>query len=186
VAEDRTTDDEPDATGTDSNKRKSGWRWDRLSSGAKAGIIGGGCGGLMLLFILCAGIVSLVNSKTKDGSEGSSSDKSRTESKSGSDKPSRGGGETEYEKGFQTGLQIAASRVAAYKDIPNNHPSKEEWRVSCNKELRELEESYHKTEEMYQLTVRHNNKDESIREAAQRRKGIADGYRKAIRDAGIR
>jgi hypothetical protein len=37
-----------------------------LSSGAKVGIIGGGCGGLLVVFILCAGVLSLVGKQMKE------------------------------------------------------------------------------------------------------------------------
>jgi hypothetical protein len=37
-----------------------------LSSGAKVGIIGGGCGGLLLILILCAGVVSLLGPARRD------------------------------------------------------------------------------------------------------------------------
>jgi hypothetical protein len=156
-------------------------KWQSLSAGAKAGIIGGGCG-LLFLFLVCAGVVGMVTKSTAPKTE----DGGGAARKSSSSSQQKAGHQESYDKGFEDGYADLELLVKDYNQ------RKGEWTKTERDHFLKIIalrlkswEDYHK-ELVDVLATRGELNDPQHAASLQFRRGMVDGAKKAIKDGGIR
>ncbi len=143
--------------------------WGSLSTATKAGIIGGGVG----IMLLCSGLVGMLASKSKDNQ--TKDPPSNTAGESPKPKINAGKADApEYERGFEQGRHNAAGIISNYKQLTSGE--KKAMDSTIRDQIRKHDADYR---EMAQTLGEANP-------TTQYWKGLAEGYRKAWRDAGLR